>query len=219
MTSKIISIFDQFAKKYDEWFDVHPYIFQAEVNALQMLVPKKGIGIEIGVGSGRFASALNIHHGVEPAFAMRALAASRGIDVVDGKAESIPFPDNYFDFVFFVTTLCFVEDPSAALCEAHRVLKSNGQIIIGMIDRNSKLGQNYESGKMRNPFYQYAHFYSVNEVLELLKQAGFKETNIVQTIFSPLDDIQKIEPAKNGFGEGGFVGISAEPISIQASKQ
>ncbi|MCW8443146.1 class I SAM-dependent methyltransferase [Fluoribacter gormanii] len=184
-----------------------------------MLVPKKGIGIEIGVGSGRFASALNIHHGVEPAFAMRALAASRGIDVVDGKAESIPFPDNYFDFVFFVTTLCFVEDPSAALCEAHRVLKSNGQIIIGMIDRNSKLGQNYESGKMRNPFYQYAHFYSVNEVLELLKQAGFKETNIVQTIFSPLDDIQKIEPAKNGFGEGGFVGISAEPISIQASKQ
>lgn len=179
MTSKIIATFDQFAKKYDEWFDVHPYVFQAEVNALQMLVPKKGIGIEIGVGSGRFASVLNIHYGVEPAFAMRALAALRGVDVVDGKAESIPFPDNYFDFVLFVTTLCFVKDPSAALCEAHRVLKSNGQIIIGMIDRNSKLGQNYESSKMKNPFCKYAHFYSVNEVLDLLKQAGLSLSGIL----------------------------------------
>lgn len=212
MDSKIVSIFDQFAKKYDEWFDVHPHIFQTEVNALKKLMPQKGIGIEIGVGSGRFASALNIHYGIEPAPAMRAIAASRGIDVLNGKAESIPFPDNYFDFVLLVTTLCFVRAPRAALCEANRILKSDGKLIIGMIDRNSKLGQTYESSKMKNPFYQYAHFYSVNEVLELLKQAGFGATKIVQTLFSLLD-IQAIEPIKNGYGEGGFVVISAEPIS------
>jgi ubiquinone/menaquinone biosynthesis C-methylase UbiE len=87
MDSKIVSIFDQFAKKYDEWFDAHHHIFQTEVNALKKLMPQKGIGIEIGVGSGRFASALNIHYGIEPAPAMRAIAASRGIDVLNGKAE------------------------------------------------------------------------------------------------------------------------------------
>jgi ubiquinone/menaquinone biosynthesis C-methylase UbiE len=111
-----------------------------------------------------------------------------------------------------VTTLCFVRDPRVALCEANRVLKSDGKLIIGMIDRNSKLGQTYESSKMNNPFYQYAHFYSVNEVLELLKQAGFGSTKIVQTLFSLLD-IQAIDPIKNGYGEGGFVVISTEPIS------
>ncbi|HBK3262444.1 TPA: methyltransferase domain-containing protein [Legionella pneumophila] len=213
MVSKSVSIFDQFAKKYDEWFDAHPHIFQAEINALKKLMPQKGIGIEIGVGSGRFACALNIYYGIEPAPAMRAIAASRGVDVLNGKAESMPFPDNYFDFVLFVTTLCFVQDPRAALWEANRVLKPDGKLIIGMIDRNSKLGQNYESSKMKAPFYQYAHFYSVNEVLELLKQADFRETKIVQTLFSPLDEIQTIEPVKNGYGEGGFVVISAEPIS------
>jgi len=66
MVSKSVSIFDQFVKKYDEWFDAHPHIFQAEINALKKLMPQKGIGIEIGVGSGRFACALNIHYGIEP---------------------------------------------------------------------------------------------------------------------------------------------------------
>ena len=40
--------------------------FQSEVSAIQQLLPSIGTGIEIGVGTGLFASALGIKEGVEP---------------------------------------------------------------------------------------------------------------------------------------------------------
>lgn len=209
MVSKSISSFNQFADEYDGWFDTHPAVFQSELNALKKLVPKVGVGLEIGVGTGRFASALGVRYGIDPAAAMRAIAVSRGIQALDGKAELLPFPNNYFDFVLLITTLCFVHNSEMALHEARRILKPNGKIIIGMIDRDSKLGQSYGRKKQKNSFYQYAHFYSVNEVLELLRHTEFGITKIYQTLFAPLEDIQTMEPVTKGYGEGGFVVIGA----------
>ena len=210
MVSKSISVFNRFFEEYDQWFDKHPAIFQSELNALKKVMPKSGVGLEVGVGTGRFASALGVCYGIEPAAAMRSIAISRGIQALDGKAESLPFPDRYFDFVLLITTLCFVHDPEKALYEAHRVLKPNGKIIIGMIDRDSKLGRSYETNKQTNLFYEYAHFYSVHEVSELLQKTGFRIMQIYQTLFSTLKDIKTIEPVKRGNGAGGFVVIGAE---------
>lgn len=65
--------------------------------------------------------------------------------------------------------LCFLDLPLIALFEAKRVLKPNGTLIIGMIDKDSMLGAHYEATKQENLFYRNAHFYSVKEVLELLQ--------------------------------------------------
>lgn len=65
-------------------------------------------------------------------------------------------------------------------------MKPNGILVIGMIDRDSIRGQCYLSVKHESPFYKHAHFYSVDDVLELLHNAGFKEKKIYQTIFSEL---------------------------------
>lgn len=209
MTKSIIA-FNQCAEQYDQWFDEHAVIFHSELKALKQCVPKIGLGLEIGVGTGRFAVELGAHHGIEPAPAMRAMALSRGIHALNGTAESLPYQDNYFDFALLITTLCFISDPEKAFQEVHRVLKPHGTIIIGMIDRDSNLGQSYEKNKQNNPFYRYARFFSVNEVSELLHRTGFRVTNIVQTLFSPLKEIQVIEPVKKGHGRGSFVVISAE---------
>lgn len=96
-----------------------------------------------------------------------------------------------------------------ALLEAKRVLKLNGTLIIGMIDKNSMLGRYYETTKQDNPFYRYAHFYSIKEVLELLHEINFKEEGIYQTIFSPIEKITTLEEPKSGYGEGRFVVLSA----------
>ncbi|HHZ4597759.1 TPA: class I SAM-dependent methyltransferase [Legionella pneumophila] len=72
---------------------------------------KIGLGLEIGVGTGRFAVELGVHHGIEPASKMRVIALSRGIHALDGTAESLPYQDNYFDFALLITTLCFINDP------------------------------------------------------------------------------------------------------------
>ncbi|HZW61181.1 MAG TPA: class I SAM-dependent methyltransferase [Candidatus Babeliales bacterium] len=203
--------FDQLAERYDSWFDRHQAAFLSEIEAYKKVVPSSGEGLEVGVGSGRFAAALGIKTGIEPSDKLGSLAKARGINVFKGVAESLPFPDHQFDFVLFGTVLCYLEHPLQALLEAKRVLKPNGTLIIGMLDKNSKLCQSYEARKNENPFYRNAHFYTVNDVLMLLHEIHFKEKEIYQTIFAPLEDIKQPEPVKSGHGEGGYVIISAQP--------
>ncbi|HHF7373677.1 TPA: class I SAM-dependent methyltransferase [Legionella bozemanae] len=205
-----VKIFNQLADNYDSWFDNHSSVFQSELEALKKVMPKSGEGLEVGVGSGRFSAALGIKTGIEPSIKLSNLARSRGINVTEGVAESLPFQSQQFDFVLFNTVLCYLDLPLAALLEAKRVLKPNGMLIIGMIDKNSMLGRQYEATKQDNPFYRYAHFYSVNEVLELLHEINFKEENIYQTLFSPIEEITTLDEIKSGYGEGGFVVLSAQ---------
>jgi ubiquinone/menaquinone biosynthesis C-methylase UbiE len=121
--------------------------------------------LEVGVGTGRFAEPLGIRTGVEPARAMAEIARKRGIDVHEARAEALPFQDESFDFLLMVTTICFLEEPLQALAEAKRVLKPGGAIIIGMIDRNSPLGKDYERRKATSKFYKYARFLSADQVM------------------------------------------------------
>lgn len=209
MSGKNIVTFNQFAQDYDQWFDQHQAAFRSEVEALKKVMPKSGEGLEIGVGSGRFAAALGIQTGIEPAEKLCEIAKSRGINVYGGVAESLPFPSNQFDYILFNTVVCFLDFPIKAFSEAKRVLKSKGVLIIGMIDRNSQLGHLYESKKKDNPFYQNAHFYSVDEMILLINQLGFMKKDIYQTIFSPMSEISIPEIVKQGYGEGGFVVIKA----------
>ncbi|WP_106225913.1 class I SAM-dependent methyltransferase [Legionella pneumophila] len=209
MGLKSISVFNELADQYDSWFDRHPAVFQSELEALKKVVPNSGQGLEIGVGSGRFAAALGIKIGIEPSKKLGEIAKSRGIDVIMGVAESLPIERKQYDFILLNTVLCFLDSPLKGLSEAKRILKSNGLLIIGMIDRNSELGQSYEMSKKDNPFYQYAHFYSANEVVDLLTQIGFYKQEIYQTLFTPPKNIVRAEPVKPGYGEGGFVVIKA----------
>jgi len=69
----------------------------SELLALRPFVPWLGRGIEIGVGSGRFAAPLGVQVGIDPSPAMLARAAARGITIVEGTAEDLPFADAGFD--------------------------------------------------------------------------------------------------------------------------
>ena len=209
MSEEKITPFNKLAQEYDQWFDRHQAVFQSELEALKKVVPSKGLGLEVGVGTGRFAAAFGIKFGIDPSQAMLDIAKSRGIDIVKGVAESLPFENDYFDFVLIVTTLCFVDNPLKALSEIKRVLKPGGSLIIGMIDRSSALGKSYEAKKQDNPFYRDAHFYSVDEEIQLMNQLGFAQKEIYQTIFKPLENITKVEQVKKGYGDGGFVVIRA----------
>lgn len=92
------TIFDRNAEAYDEWFDRHPYAFQSEVEALRECLPEgDSHGIEIGLGTGRFARELGIKEGIEPSFAMRRIAVNRGIEVMDAVAERLPYKALHFD--------------------------------------------------------------------------------------------------------------------------
>jgi len=204
-----VSAFEAHHQRYETWFEKHEAAYISELLALRPFVPWEGRGIEIGVGSGRFAGPLGVQVGVDPSPAMLVYAVARGIDVVEGTAENLPFAGGSFDHVLVVTTICFVDSPAGMLAEARRVLKPGGRLVIGFIDRESALGQDYLAHQAENVFYRDATFYSADEVAQLLSEAGFAISAWGQTLARPLPETREIEPLRPGRGQCAFVVIAA----------
>lgn len=202
--------FDENAAQYEAWFAEYELAYESELAAIRHLLPVSGSGLEIGVGSGRFAAPLGIGTGVEPSAAMRKRAQERGVSVYDAVAERLPFPDGAFDYALMVTTVCFVDDVATSFREVKRVLRDGGIFVVGFVDRRSSLGQLYEAHKRENVFYREATFYSTEEIIHLLQRCGFAPIETVQTVFGELPQITALQQPRSGHGEGGFVAVSAK---------
>ncbi len=202
-------VFDKHANEYELWYEKYTHAYLSEIEAIKPHIVE-GLSLEIGVGSGRFARPLNIDFGLDPSMEMLKFAKNRKIKVIKGIAENLPFKKESFELVLMVVTICFLEDPKRALFEIKRVLKPKGRVVIGFVDKESFLGKIYLAKKDKSVFYRVAKFYSTKEILQLLKETGFTPLLITQTLFKPLEEIKAPEPVKEGYGEGGFVVVSAE---------
>jgi len=202
--------FETHHEQYDQWFERHSASYISELLALRPFVPWQGRGIEIGVGTARFAAPLGVRVGVDPAARMLARAVRRGVRAVAGTAEALPFIDGSFDFALVVTTICFVDSVHMLMTEAHRVLVPGGTLVIGFIDRDSAMGRYYLAHRSESVFYRDATFYAAADVDALLRGARFSVRSWGQTLTGPSPDIQEIEPLHPGVGRGGFVVVAAE---------
>jgi ubiquinone/menaquinone biosynthesis C-methylase UbiE len=205
-----IEPFEQYTSRYNNWFIKHRSAYRAELRAIQAQLPECISSVEIGVGSGRFAAPLGIKLGIEPSRKMRERARKRGVEVIAGIAEALPFPHSSFELVLMVTVICFVDDIEQALNEAYRVLKPDGYLVIGFVDRDTPVGRVYEQKKEESVFYKIARFYTTEDVVQYLKKAHFKNFSFFQTIFHNLSEITDIEPVKQGYGTGSFVVVKAQ---------
>ena len=168
-----ISSFEKFPQAYEAWFDVHKLVYQDEVKTAKALVGNRTNGLEIGIGSGKFALPMGIEVGIEPSGQMRKIAQSKGLTVIDAVAEDLPFEAETFDYAAMITVVCFVDDLPKALEEAYRVIKSGGFVLIGLVDKDSELGKAYQAKKDKSKFYSQATFYSLYEMISLSREAGF----------------------------------------------
>jgi SAM-dependent methyltransferase len=201
-----IDAFEKHSDAYDDWFEKNQEAYAAELKAVRELLPAGDVkGLEIGIGSGKFAVPLGIKVGVEPSTQMAVKAQKLGLEVHPGVAEDLPFPADQFDFVLMVTTICFVDDVVRSFQEALRVLVPGGCILVGFVDMESELGQQYLQNRHKSKFYQQATFFSTQEVLGHLKTAKFGATEIKQTLI-PGDTEETV---LDGFGQGAFVVIKA----------
>ncbi|MGZ4120203.1 MAG: class I SAM-dependent methyltransferase [Actinomycetota bacterium] len=104
----------------------------------ELLTGLSGRVIEVGAGNG-----LNFAHypetvtqvvAVEPEPFMRAKATENArharvtIEIREGEAVPLPFPDGSFDAGVASLVLCSVPDPAAALRELHRVIRPGGEL-------------------------------------------------------------------------------------------
>jgi ubiquinone/menaquinone biosynthesis C-methylase UbiE len=201
---KGLEVFEKLTERYEEWFEKNRLAYLSELKGVKSLLPG-GRGIEIGVGTGRFAKPLGIEFGIDPSISMLKVARRRKINVIGGIGEHLPIIDNSFDFALITTTLCFLKDVEKTLNEIKRILREKGYIILAFIDKKSFLGNLYMKKKEKSPFYKFANFYSAKEVIEKLKKAGFSKPKTKQTLFSLPEELKKIDDTKDGFGDGGFV--------------
>ena len=204
-----IEPFEKYSEKYEDWFEKNKFVYESEIQAIKELFPKVKKSIEIGVGSGKFAMPLGIKIGIDPSPRMRKIAEKRGIEVIDATAEELPFENSQFELALMVTSICFVDNLDLAFREIYRILKPDGYLIIGFVDKDSSLGKLYQQHKKKSLFYKIATFYSTKEVVYNLSKVGFKEFDFKQTIFHALNEIKNVEPVKEDYGEGSFVVIRA----------
>lgn len=169
------AVFDAAAEDYDDWYDRHAGMYAAEVEAVaRALGPSPpGRGLEIGVGSGRFATRLGLGFGVDRSPRMVALARSRGCRAVVADAGRLPFADEAFERVALLTVLCFLPDPAAALQEAWRVTRPGGRLVVAHLDPGSPPGAELAAHRSDSPYYAHASLLSPATLSRMLAETGF----------------------------------------------
>ncbi|MEK7476128.1 MAG: class I SAM-dependent methyltransferase [Candidatus Coatesbacteria bacterium] len=100
--------------------------------------------LDVGCGTGIWLAAQTRHFagrsvrwvGVDPSGGMLAVAkrALPGVELIQGRAERLPFPAESFDVVVSITAFHHFEDKPAAVSEMARVLKPGGTIRIANIE-------------------------------------------------------------------------------------
>jgi SAM-dependent methyltransferase len=210
------SAFDAPALDYDAWFEGEgKLIFATEVKAFQEvlpLLPKPWL--EVGVGSGRFAKALDIKAGIDPSAKLLEIAKRRGIKVFQAKGEEQFFGEATFGTIFLIMALCFVDSPVSVLREAYRILKPGGKIVLGLVLHDSTWGQLYLTKKQEgHRFYKHATIYSYQRVTEFLEHTGFAVEKVVSTLFQKPDGVDRVEMPREGFSpDAGFTIVVAKKL-------
>lgn len=203
-------IFNSRAIEYDRWYDEHRLVYLSELKAVEKFECKRGV--EIGVGTGRFARGGAILVGVDPSINMLKLAP-KNVHLIQGVGEALPLRSKAFDCAFIIVTLCFVDDPIQVLRESIRVSE---KVITCIIPRRSPWGRRYESlGKRGHAIYSKAKFYSVKNVIDIASEIGLRPAKIIATMSREPGKGEFIEEVRHVSAEEaenyGFVCIEFVP--------
>jgi ubiquinone/menaquinone biosynthesis C-methylase UbiE len=151
-----------------------------------LLAQATGATIEIGAGTGvnvaHFPPAVTRLCLVEPDPSMRKRLHRRAAgrdkaEIVDARAEALPFPDASFDTAVVTFALCSVADQDAALAEIARVLRPGGRLLFleHVRDTDPKIAR-----KQDHPVFLYSWIgcHPNRDTLTAISRAPFEVTTV-----------------------------------------
>ncbi len=198
-------IFDRLHDRYDNWYLKNRITAMNELSLIKFMISGKPRPcVEIGVGTGYFASAVGCELGIDPSIGMLEKARQRGIESLAGLGERLPLKKSSIATVLMVVTLCFLDFPTKALKEVKEVLVPKGYFIACIVPKDSPWGRLYRRLSLRgHPFYTYAKFYSVKEVIKMAEDVNLVYRRAYATLnYRPWDKVRPETPRPYKGGEG-----------------
>lgn len=186
---------------------------------LLLLPPRVGDPrlLDIGCSSGALLTSARRHgfevEGVEPAAQAAEFAGSMGLKVFQGYLQDAHYPGASFDAVTLMEVIEHLQDPSALLKEAWRVLKPNGVLVVGTGNGVSWTVQ------LVGASWGYLHvadhgghisFFNPDSLGQLAKQCGFLVERIETRRVSLADKRQRSRAAY------GVLKVLAEMLALPA---
>jgi ubiquinone/menaquinone biosynthesis C-methylase UbiE len=135
------NVASQFDKRYQDYdySDIERYLLEFVSEDLSFKI------LEVGCGTGHWLEVLAKRgyriSGIDPSQAMLDVAKKKVApdSLVLGNAESIPWPDGYFDRVFCINSFHHFSDRALFMSEAYRILHSGGGLMTIGLDPHTGL--------------------------------------------------------------------------------
>lgn len=168
----------------------HEAVFDQLLDAAGIVEGKRCL--EIGCGGGRLlervlAGGATTAAGLDHSATMLELSRGRNtassndgtLELRQGDASQLPWPDASFNCVMSANALFFIEQPAPVLAEIHRVLSPGGRVVIGTVPGP------LPAASLRN-WWVYVwgsrmHVYDDETMRKMLADAGFSNISIAQT--------------------------------------
>ncbi len=218
--SNYMAIYDTDAESYDEWYStsIGRFIDDIQSNMVfEQLEPKQNMHIlDVGCGTGnqsiKLAKLGCKVTGIDISEKMldQAIHKKEGLSIefIQMEANSLNFPDNYFDAIISVTAFEFIKNINQAFVEMLRVAKNGAPIVIGTLNKESNWGKLYSSKKFKNDtIFKYA---SLRNKTDFEKLSPEKLIHINECLFINPAEKEENYTLKNEYKQsllnnGGFI--------------
>ncbi len=164
---------------------LEPIFRKIRVNKIKKHIPEKCVICDLGCGTtGEFLEEMNNRFLYGYGFdidAKNKISENYIIKAAD-ISKSIPLDDKSVDCVTLLAVLEHLSDPHDILSECYRILKPEGRILLTTPAPISKLILEFLSYKLSivspRQIADHKHYYSHNELRDLLIDAGFKSVKV-----------------------------------------
>lgn len=136
-TERVRERYDRHAATYDRGLGAERLLLGDSREALCGMAT--GEVLEVAIGTGRNLphyrpgirlTAIDLSAGMLGRASARARALGMDVDLRQGDAQALPFPDRSFDSIVCTLALCEVPDLDAAVAEMRRVLRPGGLLLV-----------------------------------------------------------------------------------------
>ncbi len=174
-----MAIFDTEAEIYDQWYGtpLGNFVDRLEKEAVfSLLNPSEGSSIiDVGCGTGNYSlelAALGCNvTGVDNSKKMIDIAIEKArsrnlkVNFLFADVSKLPFGDDLFDAAVCVAAVEFFDNWQKGIDEIFRVVKPDGKIVIGFINKKSHWGELYQSNYFKeNTVFKHARLLGVDEI-------------------------------------------------------